>query len=82
MDRKWLGVILLVVLGLFGMGAWKLMSSYVQTGSYSQSGSQQGSQATASRDAVKISIASSNTKQDWLHQAADAFNQAAPSNPP
>src|SRR3989344_4704490 len=80
MDRKWLGVILLVVLGLFGMGAWKLMSSYVQTGSSSQSGSQQGSQATASRDAVKISIASSNTKQDWLHQAADAFNQAARSN--
>lgn len=33
--------------------------------------------AVAPSGAVTISIASSNTKQDWLHQAADSFNNAS-----
>jgi Ca-activated chloride channel family protein len=33
---------------------------------------------TAPPNSVAISIASSNTKEAWLHQAVDTFNQAAP----
>lgn len=34
----------------------------------------------APANSIPISIASSNTKQTWLHQAVDAFNAAAPSD--
>jgi len=37
--------------------------------------------APGSENAVRISIASSNTKEKWLHAAVDAFNAAAPTNP-
>lgn len=36
---------------------------------------------TTPANAVGISIASSNTKEAWLHQAVDAFNTAAASDP-
>jgi Ca-activated chloride channel family protein len=34
----------------------------------------------APANSIPISIASSNTKQTWLHQAVDAFNASAPSD--
>lgn len=37
--------------------------------------------APAPENAVRISMASSNTKEKWLHAAVDAFNTAAPANP-
>jgi len=37
--------------------------------------------APAPENAVRISIASSNTKEKWLHAAVAAFNAAAPTNP-
>lgn len=47
-------------------------------------GDPDGSGAPATEPAppnsVAISIASSNTKQTWLHQAVDAFNAAAPND--
>ena len=36
--------------------------------------------AAAPDNAIRISIASSNTKEKWLHAAVDAFNAAAPTN--
>jgi Ca-activated chloride channel family protein len=36
--------------------------------------------ADAPENAIRISIASSNTKERWLHAAVDAFNEAAPGN--
>jgi Ca-activated chloride channel family protein len=37
--------------------------------------------AVAPENAVRISIASSNTKEKWLHAAVKAFNEASPTDP-
>ena len=48
------------------------------TGDGRPNGSAGPATPTAPANSIAISIASSNTKQTWLHQAVDAFNAAAP----
>ncbi len=77
MNRKVLGAVALLFLGMAAVVVFKMMVSKMdRTGSpvsHVQDKRPDASVKSGSR-AIKISIASSNTKEDWLRQVTTAFN--------
>lgn len=87
MDRRLTGF-----LGILGIGAAIVLTIFLlrpvmkssavrqgQEGPETDTGASSASVKPGLRGKITVSIASSNTKQDWLHEAVAAFNAASPS---
>src|SRR3989344_7757163 len=72
------GAVALGVLVLLGLGLYKFLKPIVSDSPGVPSANVQTQ--TPPKNAIQISIASSNTKQDWLHQAAESFNKSSKPN--
>ena len=72
------GAVALGVLVLLGLGLYKFLKPIVSDSPGVPSANVQTQ--TPPKNAIQISIASSNTKQDWLHQAAESFNKSSKAN--
>jgi Ca-activated chloride channel family protein len=75
----WGAAVLLIVFVIAGV-AGRLIDAIAQPGPTDGGGAAVPTPTTPA-NAIGISIASSNTKETWLHQAVDAFNTAAATDP-
>jgi Ca-activated chloride channel family protein len=81
MSKKMKGAIALLILGTAAILVYKLMMTKIERSASShvelEIDNQQDSPGADDLRSVKISIASSNTKEDWLGQVTAAFNDAS-----
>jgi Ca-activated chloride channel family protein len=77
-SKVWIAAAIAVVLGFLGYAVVKKPAREVAPGSApAAAGTAVPGSTPAPAGAVVISIASSNTKEDWLHAAVGAFNEAS-----
>ena len=80
MNRKVVGALMLLSLGVAAIIAYKLALPHLsgKPAGLSETQTRQTAPVAArADDAVTISIASSNTKEEWLGRVTEAFNQAS-----
>lgn len=78
--RKLAGAGALIVVLLIGLFAWRALKPVADKADSAAQGNGSAKAVTApSPAAIVISIASSNTKQDWLHESVAKFNSSSKS---
>ncbi len=80
MTRKLTGALALLIVGIAAIMVFKFSQPYLKTGDSNdtkEDASPEADKKTAGAASVTVSIASSNTKEEWLRQVTERFNKVS-----